>query len=310
MPPFRTVVAALDFSVGAEAALVRAVTLAARAGAALHLLHAVAAPADGPARPEEDAALRVRLERYVAGALGPPAREPLRSFAPTLVVAQGPTVAGAILRYTDRVGADLLVVGTRGRRGLDRLLVGSVARACVAASRCPVLTVPRGAEAHEPSPDAPVLVAVDFSSLSRAALDRGRALANLHGARVELVHVVREAGPFTGLVPSALDLGAVDADRARSARQRLARFAGGEPWAIHVALGPPSRMIAALAAARGAGAVVMGTHGRSGVAHAILGSTAGATIQRAPCAVVTVRASDEPAPPGRRVARRRVLSAA
>ena len=304
----QTVVAALDFSVGAEPALVRAATLAARAGAALHLVHALAA---APEEHGTDAALRVRLERYVAGALGLPARgfDPLAPLAPTLAVVHGSTVANAILRYVARVDADLLVVGTHGRRGLDRLLVGSVAQACVKAAPCPVLTVPRGAEAHEPSAQAPVLVAVDFSDLSRAALAVGRELADLHGADVELVHVVREAGPFTGLVPTVLDLDAVDPDRAHAVRQRLARFAGGTASTVHVALGPPSRVVAALAETQSAGAVVMGAHGRSGVAHAILGSTAGATIQRAPCAVLTVRETVQRSPVRRRAARRPAVAA-
>ena len=308
MPPLRTVVAALDFSAGAEAALVQAATLAARTGAVLHLVHATAEPLAGPAA---DAAHRARLERYVAGALGLPSRgsDPSGPLGPTLGVAVGPTVPAAILRYAAEVRADLLVVGTHGRTGLERLLVGSVAEACVAGSPCPVLAVPPGSEAGGPSPRAPVLVAVDFSDLSRAALDVGRALADLHGADAELVHVVRDAGPFTGLVPSALDLGAVDAERAGVVRQRLARFAGGGAEAVHVALGTPSRMVAALAEAHGAGAVVMGAHGRTGVSQAILGGTAVATLQRSPCAVLTVRRPGRRPAPRRRDARRPAVAA-
>ena len=309
MPPARTILAALDFSAGAEAALVRAVTLAARTDASLHLVHAVAAPPDDPAA---DAVIRVRMERYIAGALGLPRAgfDPLGELDPVLAVAHGPTIPAAILRHATKIGADLLVVGTHGRSGLDRLLMGSVAEACVTASPCPVLTVPQGAETHEPSATVPVLVAVDFSDLSRAALAAGRDLADLHGAEVELVHVVRDAGPFTGLVPSALDLDAVDTERSEAVRQRLARFAeGAATGEIHVALGHPSRMIAVLAEARGAGAVVMGTHGRAGVAHAILGSTAASTIQRTSCPVLTVRGSRRPAPAGRRFTRRTAVAA-
>lgn len=297
MLSLRTIVAALDFSVGAKAAIPRAAALAARAHAALHLVHAVGEPL---AAPGTDRALRERLEQFAAGVLADGTQEPPALDPPTIAVVHGRTVPAAILHYAATVEADLLVLGTHGRSGMSRLLMGSVAEACVAASPRPVLTVPQGAETGTPSPSAPVLVAVDFSDLGRAALRAGRALADLHGANLELAHVVRDSGPFTGLLPSALDLGRVDAVRAETVRQRLARFAEGVPVrAIHVSLGSPSRMIAALAEARGAGAVVLGTHGRAGVAHAILGSTTGATLQRAPCAVLTVRRPVRRAPHGR-----------
>ena len=285
MTPIATVVVGVDFSAGSDAALARAAVLAVRAGAALHIVH-VTVPPDGP----EHAELQRRLARFLHGAVG---AGPTGGAAPTLAVVAGQAVPAALVRYAARVGADVLVVGTHGRSGLDRLLMGSVAEACVASAMCPVLTVPTGGAAAEPASGAPVLVAVDFTDASREALAAGRALARLHRAPLELVHVVCGAGPYTGLVPSALTLAGIDDARDADVRRRLARFADGgrAPDAFHAALGEPSRQIAALARARGAGTVAMGTHGRGGVAHMMLGSTAGATIQRAPCAVLTVRAA-------------------
>ena len=279
---FATVVVGVDFSAGSDAALAWASGLAARAGAALHVVHATV-PRDsgvtgGP---------REHLEQLL-DAVGP---VPAGGVAPAVAV--GRSVPDALARYAVSVGAGILVVGTHGRSGLDRLLMGSVAEACVATAPCPVLTVPRAGAFTEPSPAAPVLVAVDFTAASRDALTAGQSMARLHGAPVELVHVVCDAGPYTGLVPSALTLAGIDDVRDAAVRRRLERFASGgdAPGALHAALGEPSRQIAALARARGAGAVVMGTHGRGGVAHMMLGSTAGATIQRAPCPVLTVQSS-------------------
>ncbi|MDT0630856.1 universal stress protein [Rubrivirga sp. S365] len=285
MLPPRPVVVAVDFSPGSEAALVRAAALAAQSGAALHLLHADAAPPSlgGAAHAGRGGPLWDRLGRFAAAALDRPA--PGATFA----VLRGPSVSAAILDYAGRVEAGLLVVGARGGSGADRLLVGGVAAACVAGAACPVLVVPQAAHVGEPSPVVPVLVAVDFTERSREAVRQGQKLAHLYDAALELVHVVRDAGPYTGLAPSALSLRGLDDDRDRAVRRRLAQFVGAvAPAALHVALGAPSRQIAAVAAARGAGVVVVGTHGRGGAAPAPVGSTARATLQRAGCAVLTV----------------------
>lgn len=278
--PTPVLAVAVDLSAGSEAALVRAATFAARAGARLLVIHAVATSGGSTAPLAKDP-----LAAFTARALG---REALAEA--TLRVVRGGSVPEAVLGEAARLGADWLVVGTHGRSGLDRLLPGSVAEACVARAPCPVLTVPAGAEAHEPSARAPVLAAVDFSDLGRAALAEARTLAALHGASLELVHVVRDAGPHGGLSRVALSLGEIDPARDAAVRRRLAG-ATGDDLPTHVALGPPSRQVAAVAAAVGAGVVVMGTHGRHGLAGALLGNTAWATLQRARCAILTVGAA-------------------
>ncbi len=299
MLPFRTVVAALDFSSGSAAALVWAADLAERPGAALHLLHADvlfrSSDDDTPPDAAPSSTLRVRVERFAAEALGLNGPAALDALAPTVAVVRDVTSVAAILWYATEADADLLVVGTHGRSGLSRLLLGSVAEAVVASAPCPVLTVPdrRGAG---PGPDAPVLVAVDFSERSRAALAAGRALAEPFGAPVEVVHVVRDAGLYPGFAPTVLSV--TDSDPAQDAavRERLRGFAEGVPGlvvaAAHVALGAPSRVVPALAAERGAGALVLGTHAREGLSHALIGSVAEAALCRAPCPVLTLKETE------------------
>ena len=158
-------------------------------------------------------------------------------------------------------------------------------------SRCPVLTVPFEAEAMAAT--APVLVAIDFSERSGIALKAGHALAALYGAEVELVHVVRDAGPYPGFAPNILSLVDYDPAQGEAVRKRMKRFVdrmeGPVPAAYHVSIGSPSRVIPALAAQRGAGAIVMGTHGRQGIAHALIGSVAEATLRRSTCPVLTLK---------------------
>ena len=296
MTRLQAIIAAVDFSAGSEAALVRAADLAGRTGAALHLLHGdVLFRSSGEGAPPEGAsssALRLRVERLATNALGATS-DALDGIGPTVAVVRDVTAPAAILRYAASVEADLLVMGTHGRSGVARLLLGSVAEACVAAAPCPVLTVPHQAGPRRPSPEAPVLVPVDFAEGSRAALVAGRALADLYDASVELVHIVRDAGPYPGFAPDVLSIVDVDPAQGEAVRERLSRFAasvpGVAPSVLHAAIGSPARVIAALAAERGAGAIVMGTHGRSGVAHAFVGSAAEATLRRAPCSVLTLK---------------------
>lgn len=293
MFPLRTLVVALDFSPSSRAALTYAADLARRSGATLHLLHAdVLFRSSGDGAPPDgvpSGTLRVRMERFASSTLGPKAD--LDALSPILAVVRDVNPASVILRYVEDVEADLLVLGTHGRSGLSRLLMGSVAGACVASAPCPVLTVPLGDEAFRA--DAPVLVAIDFSERSGVALAAGHALATLTGSAVEVVHVVRDAGPYPGFAPNILSLTDYDPAQGEAVRERMKRFVetlpGPAPSTFHVSIGSPSRVIPALAAELGAGAIVMGTHGRQGISHALIGSVAESTLRRATCPVLTLK---------------------
>src|SRR5262249_39620466 len=122
----REIVFPTDFSKASEAAgwMAREMALAARAR--LHLVHAVPPVTDpglaGPQLSREAERLGKGLATATALLLGRPARE--------------------ITTYALERGADLIVMGTHGRTGLSRRLLGSVAEAVVRTSRCPMLTIP------------------------------------------------------------------------------------------------------------------------------------------------------------------------
>jgi nucleotide-binding universal stress UspA family protein len=145
---FRAIVVPLDFSDTSHDALELAIEIAKPAGAVLHLLHAYelplgAIPPYGVTIPESvlvevrDAASR-RLEKAVhrAEAAGVRCETHLFHGAP----------AEAIVEEAARLGADLVVMGTRGLTGFKHVLLGSVAERTVRLAPCPVLTV--GPRAH------------------------------------------------------------------------------------------------------------------------------------------------------------------
>lgn len=295
MPPLQTILCALDFERDSEAAAVLAADLAERVHAALHLVHvdpvdrsAVEAAAGSPL----DRAYTHRLAVAVDTALG--AEGAFDLLGPTVHVVHGQAPADAVVRSAATLGADVVVVGTHAEGGLARVIAGSTASEVVRRSPVPVLVVPEASE-HGPGPDRPVLVAVDFSELTVPALEHAATLAATYGASVEPVHVL-EGGPearldLGGLLTLGdLHTGPHEGTRARATRalRQLAHAAGLDPEAVHIVTGAPDAAIARLAAARGAGAIVMGTHGRTGWDRVRLGSVAEWVVRHAPCPVLTV----------------------
>jgi nucleotide-binding universal stress UspA family protein len=132
-----------------------------------------------------------------------------------------------------------------------------------------------------------ILVPTDFSETSDAALLYGIGLAQAFGARLYLLHVPGESG-----VNFEADFPMVQFEDAT--RERLETLVSAQDivrlrpeYALR--LGAPSDQIVRYAGERDIDLIVMGTHGRSGVAHMVMGSVAEKVVRTAPCPVVTVR---------------------
>lgn len=95
-----------------------------------------------------------------------------------------------ILRAARQWPADLIVMGTHGLSGFQRLLLGSVTERVLRQTEIPVLTIPRDAEAVPERPFQTVLCAIDRSPTARGALDHAIALTRRCGGRLVVVHVV------------------------------------------------------------------------------------------------------------------------
>jgi nucleotide-binding universal stress UspA family protein len=141
-----------------------------------------------------------------------------------------------------------------------------------------------------------ILVPVDFSPHSEKAVRYAMTLANRFGARVSLLHVVEDpfvtgawqAEAFVPNMPELLDV------LAKAAQSQMAELqtrvaAQGVALTTTIIKGQPAGAIVDEATAGDFDLIVMGTHGRTGLSHAFLGSIAERVVQKAPCAVLTVR---------------------
>jgi nucleotide-binding universal stress UspA family protein len=142
-----------------------------------------------------------------------------------------------------------------------------------------------------------ILCPVDFSEFSSRALEHAVALAGLFDARLDMLHVVPNAVPLSGggFFPAGSEL-------LRHAAFELRRCAGlavqsGVSVQTDLRDGEPWREIATMAESLPADLVVMGTHGRAGFEHLLLGSVAEKVLRRAPCPVLTVGLGSEPPQP-------------
>lgn len=196
-----------------------------------------------------------------------------------------------VLAAAETTGADLIVMGTHGRRGLSRLLMGSVTSHVILHAGVDVLVVKKPCSACRGAYTS-ILVPFDGSAQSRRSLERACALAKQDAATVTLVYVIPRYEEMLDFMRTPMI--------EKSLRGEAARILG-EGKALAHTLGTEARMLISeghsgdeIARAVGSGGhdlVVMGTSGWRGVDRALLGSTAERVIRDAPCPVLVVKRS-------------------
>jgi nucleotide-binding universal stress UspA family protein len=216
-------------------------------------------------------------------------------LAVNVAVREGPVVQGILDEQRAR-GCDLIVMGTHGRGGFDRLVLGSVAEKVLRKAPCPVLTVPPGARKADGAvaPLRTILCAVDFSPASLVALTYALSLTEERDRHLILLHVfdgpIDRSSP-TDVAPEQAEPGP---SREALARQGLhdavpeSARTSGEVIEL-VETGRPHDVITRIAQEREADLIVLGVHGRSGVELALFGSTTHQVVRHATCPVLTIR---------------------
>ncbi|MCK6482623.1 MAG: universal stress protein [Phycisphaerae bacterium] len=141
-----------------------------------------------------------------------------------------------------------------------------------------------------------ILCPTDYSDLSALAIAYARSFADTYRAELHLLHVVDEAYQYwMALGPNSLPIGPSDAELVEAARQGMKTFVekhladATTPCLTEVRLGRPYLEIMKYADEIGADLIIMGTHGRSGLTHMLLGSVTDKVVRKSHCAVLTVR---------------------
>jgi nucleotide-binding universal stress UspA family protein len=185
----------------------------------------------------------------------------------------------------------VVVMSSHARRGLDRVIVGSVTFSVVAEAGCPVVIVPVNMAAE---PDlSRVIVPLDGSLLAEYALHEGLSLVGAGLETVMLVQVVESLAAN----PESTGQDDYTAEREEAARyltgvaERLHEAGTPAEWTVRNGL--PAHEIAAAASEANAGLVVMATHGRSGLRRVILGSAAERVLNTAQRPLLLVRPTEE-----------------
>ncbi len=301
MSIFHRILFAGDLSVGSRAAFRTALSLAVGGGGHLYILNVLEpvlmespSGAAHAARfptflPGDTPAHRREVEREIRGVY-----QADGTVAIDYLVRDG-KAPDEIMRAADEVDADLIVMGTHGRTGIDRLICGSSAETVMRRSNRPVLTV---REARAPQADQPIrliLHPTDFSAHSWPALGVARALARSTGARLVLLHVAAPEVFSGGTMHAAEDL---SPEREALARLKQESAHVGPDGSVETRFvqGDAGSEIVNAAEEMGCDLIVMGSHGRSGLRRLLMGSVAEAVMRSAPCMTLIIKDVGAPGP--------------
>ena len=194
--------------------------------------------------------------------------------------------------------SDLIVVGTRGKTGLAHVLLGSTAERVIHGASCPVLTVrmePADIEdtsvLSRPVTLERILVPVDFSDCSLDALGYAAVVAQQAKASLMLLHVLEPVSYGLDFTLGQSKARHADAETWTKRLEELASSHQHPAMQVESRLrgGFPADSILDSAKTLPSDLIVMGTHGRRGISHAISGSVAEAVLRKARCPVITVR---------------------
>jgi nucleotide-binding universal stress UspA family protein len=283
----KNILFATDFSPCSNAALPYAISIARQYGAKLYAAHVIACDAHLLLAPEAWPALSLQEEERVWGQFAR-LEEVLEGIPHSVLVRSGDAgkVLSALVKEQE---IDCLVVGTHGRTGFQKFLVGSVAEEIFRHASCPVLTVgPQVRFKTEAPPEFKHIVfATDFSDASLAGLPFALSLAEENEAQLALLHILEHAG-----------LRGVDQESdAAFLLQRLRDLVPPEvePWcdtACFVEHGYAADQILEFARNRNADLIVLGVRpiaGKLDVTQHLAKNTAYKVVSSAICPVLTVR---------------------
>jgi nucleotide-binding universal stress UspA family protein len=306
MIEIRRILCPIDFSDFSRRAFDHAVAIARWYGSTIRVLHVSAiAPvvvyAPGPAPVPTAVLTREDRDQLLASMQQFAETEADSDVSLEFEITEG-HAAAEILSSAGSPATDLIVMGTHGRSGFERLLLGSVAEKVLRKAACPVLTVPHHGPDTVPAPPVlftRILCAIDFSDYSMHALNYAMSLAQEADARLMVVHVI-EVPPEA---PADFREGGFGPPQtlteyiAAAEEERRQRLTDAVPDAVRayctvetiMPTGKPYREILHVASERQSDLIVIGIHGRSAADLLFFGSTAQHIVRQASCPVLTLR---------------------
>jgi nucleotide-binding universal stress UspA family protein len=308
MVEIRTILCPIDFSEHSRHALDHAVAIARWYGSSVTVLHvysAVPVAAYAPGGPVLAPVLLTSVDReqLLAGMRRFVDTEAAPGVVPIDTVLREGNTVDEILGQADVLHADLLVIGTHGRSGFQRLVLGSIAEKVLRKATCPVLSVPP--RMPDAVPAAPVLFKrilcpVDFSDCSLHALNYAMSLAQEADASLTVLHAMAydlvDAPDLYETLFSDRQLSGAELGRrhAEACRERLEQAVPETVRAYcrvdtTIASGKPYHAILDTSVEQQSDLIVMGVRGRSPANLMFLGSTTQHVLRQATCPVLTLR---------------------
>jgi nucleotide-binding universal stress UspA family protein len=282
---FQNVLMATDFSKCSDLALRIALDIARRYGATLQLFHWVDPTiynmvGPGALQAASQAAWRdiqrLDMDLLVQGFL--------KDIREKVLVEDG-DLSQVLSRVISERKIDLIVLGTHGRTGLRKLILGSVAEKIFRQASCPVLTVgPQSRRIGQAEPRS-ILFPTDFSPRSQVAETYALGLAGKYGSRLTLLHVSADEGG-----------GGLDENERRDWIKRQVETLAGREKAISgnpdliVKIGSPVDVILRVADERQADLIVLGVRAPYSLADRLMWPNAYRIVCESRCPVLTVRA--------------------
>jgi nucleotide-binding universal stress UspA family protein len=290
----RNILYLTDFSEPSEAALPFAGSIARKHGATVHALHVVIPDADvyaktasaGWVKQAEDDKAKTEMQRVESQLAGVPYETSLE---------WGTGVWPAVERSIQENSIDLIVVGTHGRTGAQKFVLGSVAEEIFRRSSVPVLTIGPSVRSgrHNGASFHSVLFPTDFSPESLAAAPHAFSLAQENQARVVLMNVMRKPEDRDRNGMQLFEVSVAEAiQRLYDVAQQFPKLPA--PPEVFVDYGEPADRIVDAAKRCGADLIVVGVRdatGRLSAATHLERATAHKVVAHAPCPVLTVRGS-------------------
>ena len=294
--PIKRILIATDFSDASRNALRYAAAIAGHHGARLYIVHVVSSlgyKMVGPGAEVEAAELATRELKELWGKLGGAGE----GIEPVLIVRRG-EVCGELEDLIQKELIDLVVVGTHGRTGVSKVMLGSVAEEIFRKVSCPVLTVgPNSAcdwPQREPGAEKVIVFATDFGDAALKAFPYAISLASHCRSKLILLHVAK---PLLTTEPTPIfgrTLEAVNEQVRAASQQRLAELIPKDAQVEYELIVRCCLLVDAIldeASRSAAGLIVLGVHRKSLLFPSghLPSTTVYGVVIAAKCPVLTIR---------------------